>query len=40
MRGIKVFLVALTMAASVVVGVAATDAPGADQPAQADRWCC
>jgi hypothetical protein len=40
MRAIKVVVVALTMGATVVVGVAASAAPGADRPAQAERWCC
>jgi hypothetical protein len=40
MRAIKVMMVTVTMAASLVVGVAAT-APASDDGAPvANRWCC
>lgn len=39
MRAIKVVLVTITLAASMVVGAAATAAPSGDAPV-ATRWCC
>jgi len=40
MRAIKVLMVALTMAASLVVGAAATSSDGSAPAPTADRWCC
>lgn len=40
MRAIKVLMVTLTMAASIVVGAAATSSDGATPAPVADRWCC
>ena len=42
MRAVKLFLVALTMTATAVVGVAAGNATGTDNqaPQARDIWCC
>jgi len=40
MRAIKVLMVTLTMAASLVVGAAATSSDGSAPAPTADRWCC
>jgi len=40
MRAIKVLMVTLTMAASLVAGVAVSSSDASAPAPVADRWCC